>query len=128
MGTAVNVTCTNVLEDWIDSETRLYGTVKSWKEAWGFVVSPGNFDGDLFVHMGQLELPPGCPPPSNGDAVSFSVGCDTKGRCNAMAVRSIQYVDMFSKMKRVLESTMGIGFAPGFAPKKRQRKVNAITN
>lgn len=62
---------------------RLYGTVRSWKEAWGFIVSD-SFEGDLFAHNEQLDGN-SCPM-FEGAQVSFEVGVGTKNRPSAMAI------------------------------------------
>lgn len=64
---------------------RITGKVRSWKNEWGFVVAPGFFEGDLFVH--RDNLPEGGESLAVGARVSFEVSVDSKGRATASAVQ-----------------------------------------
>mmetsp|Transcript_56262 Transcript_56262/g.150351 ORF Transcript_56262/g.150351 Transcript_56262/m.150351 type:complete len:614 (-) Transcript_56262:78-1919(-) len=60
------------------------GVVRSWKDAWGFLIAPDCFEGDIFAHKDQLsgtdELTPGA-------QVTFYVELDQRGRLTAAHVQ-----------------------------------------
>merc|ERR1719323_1597094 len=60
------------------------GVVRSWKDAWGFLIAPDCFEGDIFAHKDQLsgtdELTPGA-------QVTFHVELDQRGRLTAAHVQ-----------------------------------------
>eukprot|EP00928_Gymnodinium_smaydae_P097685 TRINITY_DN8908_c0_g1_i1.p1 TRINITY_DN8908_c0_g1~~TRINITY_DN8908_c0_g1_i1.p1 ORF type:complete len:559 (+),score=93.42 TRINITY_DN8908_c0_g1_i1:205-1881(+) len=68
---------------------RLLGTVRSWKEKWGFVVCPEVFEGDLFCHSESLQPGQRCEDLSSGMQVEFELTVDAKGRRCASDVRLI---------------------------------------
>jgi cold shock CspA family protein len=61
---------------------KLRGTIRSWKEDWGFLVST-KFDGDLFVHRQSLMIQGD---PTAGRTVSFTVAIDQRNRPTAVQV------------------------------------------
>lgn len=61
---------------------KLRGTIRSWKEDWGFLVST-KFDGDLFVHRQSLKIQG---EPTAGRTVSFTVAIDQRNRPAAVEV------------------------------------------
>eukprot|EP00401_Gymnodinium_catenatum_P007383 CAMPEP_0117550336 /NCGR_PEP_ID=MMETSP0784-20121206/48628_1 /TAXON_ID=39447 /ORGANISM="" /LENGTH=309 /DNA_ID=CAMNT_0005347351 /DNA_START=161 /DNA_END=1090 /DNA_ORIENTATION=- len=64
---------------------QIHGTVRSWNNEWGFLVSP-SFQNDLFAHKKAFvdqtleSLEPGVP-------VTFQVGVDCRGRTTAQNVK-----------------------------------------
>jgi len=61
---------------------RLEGMIRSFKDDWGFVVSP-SFEGDLFVHRGSNPNLVGM---KAGDAICFDVAQQSSGKCHAINV------------------------------------------
>lgn len=66
---------------------QLVGQVRSWKNEWGFVVSPESFEGDLFCHKENLE--DGAEAMAPGARVTFHVAADARGRATALQVKCI---------------------------------------
>eukprot|EP00405_Crypthecodinium_cohnii_P010956 CAMPEP_0206437290 /NCGR_PEP_ID=MMETSP0324_2-20121206/10960_1 /ASSEMBLY_ACC=CAM_ASM_000836 /TAXON_ID=2866 /ORGANISM="Crypthecodinium cohnii, Strain Seligo" /LENGTH=588 /DNA_ID=CAMNT_0053904557 /DNA_START=125 /DNA_END=1891 /DNA_ORIENTATION=- len=66
---------------------QLEGSVRSWKRDWGFIVSPDNYEGDLFCHKDSLQNE--ADSLANETVVSFKVGFDTRGRAMAQEVYAI---------------------------------------
>jgi len=64
---------------------RMEGTMRSWKDVWGFVTCP-HFSGDLFAH---IENTVANAPLATGSLVVFEVGVDKKGRHTAQRIESI---------------------------------------
>jgi len=62
---------------------RLEGMIRSFKDDWGFVVSP-SFEGDLFVHRGSNPNLVGM---KGGDAVCFDIAQQSSGKCHAINVQ-----------------------------------------
>jgi len=63
-------------------DQKMRGTIRSWKEDWGFLVST-KFDGDLFVHRQSLQIQG---EPTAGRTVSFTVAIDQRNRPAAVEV------------------------------------------
>lgn len=63
---------------------QIQGEVKSWKNEWGFIVSPENFEGDLFCHKENLQN--GADHLSKGARIHFQVATDSRGRSTAQQV------------------------------------------
>jgi cold shock CspA family protein len=74
----------------IDPDEELYGTLRSWKEPWGFIVCPERFEGDLFAHRDAfVEAPPPRADVAGAD-VAFRRTLDRKGRPGASQVRFLE--------------------------------------
>jgi len=63
---------------------RLEGVIRSFKEDWGFIISP-SFQGDLFVHKGSN---PNLMDFRAGDTVSFDISQSSNGKCQAINVQA----------------------------------------
>jgi len=63
---------------------RVEGVIRSFKEDWGFIISP-SFQGDLFVHKGSN---PNLMEFRAGDTVSFDISQSSNGKCQAVNVQA----------------------------------------
>lgn len=65
------------------------GTLRSWREPWGFITCP-DFEGDLFAHREQIlgSVPLG---DLTGASVQFERGADEKGRKRAARIVLLSY-------------------------------------
>merc|ERR1712137_468271 len=69
-----------------NSDEVLTGTLRSWRNQWGFIICPDRFDGDLFIHKDNILQ--GIPVPSLvGHPVQFQIGQDSRGRPHASQAR-----------------------------------------
>jgi len=84
---ARNVTAVHNASEWVGAETRLQGQLRSWKDQWGFVISPVHFPGDLFCHAQGLDPPLAPDTVQNGMDITFQVSLDKRGRCIAIGVQ-----------------------------------------
>merc|ERR1740123_746995 len=63
---------------------RVEGVIRSFKEDWGFIISP-SFQGDLFVHKGSN---PNLGNFRAGDTISFDISQPSNGKCQAINVQA----------------------------------------
>uniref|UniRef100_A0A7S1WNC9 CSD domain-containing protein n=1 Tax=Alexandrium catenella TaxID=2925 RepID=A0A7S1WNC9_ALECA len=85
--TALNIKCINDAKDWVGSGVKLTGTVRSYREPWGFLVSPGSYTSDLFFHVEHVD-PRTRALLCSGLEVTFGVQIDKKERCTAMEIQA----------------------------------------
>merc|ERR1719422_239002 len=73
-----------------DPTTLLQGTLRSWRDPWGFIVCPEAFEGDLFAHRDSFTEPP---PAGNlaGVTVQFTREHDSRGRMHANNVHLLSF-------------------------------------
>jgi len=84
---ARNISAAHTIEDWLGTRARIGGRVRSWRDQWGFIISPTNFSGDIFCH--KAALPPQLVGAvAHGLDVTFVVDRDNKGRCIAIEVQA----------------------------------------
>jgi cold shock CspA family protein len=74
------------------------GTVKSWRDQWGFIVSP-QVEGDVFCHQ---DVTVNRMPLTTGDAVRFRVAPDKKGR---RCASDVELIDSYSAGPAPAESS-----------------------
>lgn len=93
---AFHVRCVTEPKDWAGTGARIVGRVRSWKEPFGFLVSPGAFAGDLFCHMGNLSPSLKAQGLQNGEEVSFMIDED-KGKIAAKDVQLASHSQQLAK-------------------------------
>mmetsp|Transcript_48411 Transcript_48411/g.144584 ORF Transcript_48411/g.144584 Transcript_48411/m.144584 type:complete len:592 (-) Transcript_48411:49-1824(-) len=84
--TAQNIRVLSEAKDWAGSGVQLQGTVRSYREPWGFLVSPGSFVSDLFFHVEHVSAALR-PMLQGGMEVAFRVEQDPKGRCTGTDIQ-----------------------------------------
>lgn len=87
--TASAVQGTMLPKEWAASGETLQGVIRSWKEPWGFVISPGNYSGDLFFHLERFQPPMRPEQIQTGMHVTFIVDTDKQGRVSCFNMRII---------------------------------------
>lgn len=60
------------------------GTVRVWKDTWGFIICPEAFKGDIFAHRANFSFPMGPPRDLTGWKVKFQQGTDANGKRTAV--------------------------------------------